>query len=126
MSTFTNGYRNTIKIEMNRSDKNRFKHFNFLVKFDLFFGVIFQNLASNLTSSFLNLAFANLDKFAGQAKFGKPLKFELPILNFRNLTADVFPKFYKLGKPAELNFISKMQKRCFAVNPANLSFQTSF
>ena len=37
MSTFTNGYRNTIKIEMNRSDKNRFKHFNFLVKFDLFF-----------------------------------------------------------------------------------------
>jgi hypothetical protein len=42
MSTFTNGYRNTIKIEMNRSDKNRFKHFNFLVKFDLFFGVVFQ------------------------------------------------------------------------------------
>jgi len=37
MSTFTNGYRNTIKIEMNRSDKNRFKHFNFLVKFDLLF-----------------------------------------------------------------------------------------
>lgn len=80
---------------MNRSDRNRFKHFNFLVKFDLFFRVIFQNLASNLTSSFLNLAFANLDKFAGQAKFGKPLKFELPILNFRNLTAEVFRKFYK-------------------------------
>jgi len=100
MSTFTNGYRNTIKIEMNRSDKNRFKHFNFLVKFDLHLRVAFQNLTSNLTSSFLNLAFANLDKFASQAKFGKPLKFELPILNFRNLTAKIFCKFYKLQKDA--------------------------
>ena len=132
---------------MNRSDRNRFKHFNFLVKFDLFFRVIFQNLASNLTSSFLNLAFANLDKFAGQAKFGKPLKFELPILNFRNLTAEVFRKFYKLRKPAESNFIlrqsetlprrkydkttesdyaSKIQKRCPAGNPESLSFKLHF
>ena len=30
---------------MNRSDKKRFKHFNFLVKFDLFFGVTFQKFA---------------------------------------------------------------------------------
>lgn len=97
---------------MNRSDKNRLKHFNFLVKFDLFFRVIFQNLASNLTSSFLNLAFANLDKFASRAKFGKLFKFELPFLNFINLTAEVFHKFYKLRKDAESNFISKMRKRC--------------
>ena len=67
---------------MNRSDKNRFKHFNFLVKFDLFFRVIFQNLAPNLTSSFLNLALANLDKFASRAKFGKLLKFKLPFFKF--------------------------------------------
>ena len=112
MSTFTNGYRNTIKIEMNRSDKNRFKHFNFLVKFDLFFRVIFQNLAPNLTSSFLNLALANLDKFASRAKFGKLFKFKLPILKFINLTAEVFRKFYKLRKHTESNFVSKMQKRC--------------
>ena len=107
MSTFTNGYRNTIKIEMNRSDKNRFKHFNFLVKFDLFFRVIFQNLAPNLTSSFLNLALANLGKFASRAKFGKSLKFEPPILNFGNLTMKVFSKFYKIQKRTESNFISK-------------------
>ena len=112
MSTFTNGYRNTIKIEMNRSDKNRFKHFNFLVKFDLFFGVTFQNLTSNLTSSFLNLALANFDKFVSRAKFGKLFKFKLPFLNFRNLTTEVFPKFYKLRKPAESKFIPKMRKRC--------------
>ena len=120
MSTFTNGYRNTIKIEMNRSDKNRFKHFNFLVKFDLHFRVAFQNLTSNLTSSFLNLALANLDKFASQAKFGKLFKFDafaasnlsFLFLNFINLTAEVFRKFYKLRKPTESNFVSKMQKRC--------------
>ncbi len=126
MSTFTNGYRNTIKIEMNRSDKNRFKHFNFLVKFDLFFRVIFQNLAPNLTSSFLNLALANLGKFASRAKFGKLFKFELPILNFRNLTAEVSSKFYKLRKTTESNFISKMRKRCLAVNPASSPLQASF
>ena len=126
MSTFTNGYRNTIKIEMNRSDKNRFKHFNFLVKFDLHFRVAFQNLTSNLTSSFLNLALPNLDKFASRAKFGKLFKFELPFLNFINLTAEVVPKFYKLRKPTESKFISKMQKRCLAVNPVSLSFQASF
>ena len=85
---------------MNRSDKNRFKHFNFLIKFDLFFRVIFQNLAPNLTSSFLNLAFANLDKLASRAKFEKLFKFKLPILNFRNLTAKIFRKFYKLQKDA--------------------------
>ena len=85
---------------MNRSDKNRFKHFNFLVKFDLFFRVIFQNLAPNLTSSFLNLALANLDKFASRAKFGKLFKFELPILNFINLTAKVVRESYKLRKDA--------------------------
>ena len=45
MSTFTNGYRNTIKIEMNRSDKNRFKHFNFLVKFDLLYWIYFLKFA---------------------------------------------------------------------------------
>ena len=63
-----------------------------------------QNLAeilpSNLTLSFLNLALANLDKFACRAKFGKLFKFELPILNFRNLTVEVFRKFYKLRKDA--------------------------
>ena len=85
---------------MNRSDKNRFKHFNFLVKFDLFFGVTFQNLTSNLTSSFLNLALANSGKFASRAKFGKLLKFELPFLNFINLTAKVVRKSYKLRKDA--------------------------
>ena len=85
---------------MNRSDKNRFKHFNFLVKFDLHFKVAFQNLTSNLTSSFLNLALANFDKFVSRAKFGKLFKFELPILNFRNLTAKIFRKFYKLQKDA--------------------------
>nr|WP_314903496.1 hypothetical protein [uncultured Campylobacter sp.] len=85
---------------MNRSDKNRLKHFNFLVKFDLFFGVTFQNLTSNLTSSFLNLALPNLGKFASRAKFGKLFKFKLPILNFINLTAKVFRKFYKLQKDA--------------------------
>jgi len=126
MSTFTNGYRNTIKIEMNRSDKNRFKHFNFLVKFDLHFRVAFQNLTSNLTSSFLNLALANFDKFVSRAKFGKLFKFELPFLNFINLTAEVVPKFYKLRKPAESKFISKMRKRCLAVNPASPPFQASF
>ena len=100
MSTFTNGYRNTIKIEMNRSDKNRFKHFNFLVKFDLHLRVAFQNLTSNLTSSFLNLALPNLGKFASRAKFGKLFKFKLPFLNFINLTAKIFCKFYKLQKDA--------------------------
>ena len=126
MSTFTNGYRNTIKIEMNRSDKNRFKHFNFLVKFDLHFRVAFQNLTSNLTSSFLNLALANFDKFVSRAKFGKLFKFELPFLNFINLTAEVVTKFYKLRKPDESKFISKMRKRCLAVNPASPPFQASF
>lgn len=119
MSTFTNGYRNTIKIEMNRSDKNRLKHFNFLVKFDLHFRVAFQNLTSNLTSSFLNLALANLGKFTNRAKFGKHFKFDafaasnlsFLFLNFINLTAEVFRKFYKLRKPTESKFISKMRKR---------------
>ena len=69
-------------------------------------------MASNLTSSFLNLAFANLDKFASRAKFGKLLKFKLPFLNFINLTAEVFSKFYKLRKHTESNFISKIQKLC--------------
>ena len=111
MSTFTNGYRNTIKIEMNRSDKNRFKHFNFLIKFDLFFRVDFQNLMSNLTSSFLNLALVNLGKFTSRAKFGKLFKFKLPFLNFINLTAKVVREFYKIRKPTKSNFISKMRKR---------------
>ncbi len=101
MSTFTNGYRNTIKIEMNRSDKNRFKHFNFLIKFDLFFRVDFQNLTSNLTSSFLNLALANFDKFVSRAKFGKLFKFDafaasnlsFLFLNFKNLTVEFFLNF---------------------------------
>ena len=65
---------------------------------------------SNLTSSFLNLALANLDKFASRAKFGKLFKFELPFLNFINLTAEVFPKFYKLRKPAESKFTFKDAK----------------
>ncbi|WP_276709753.1 hypothetical protein, partial [Campylobacter rectus] len=53
-----------------------------------------------------------LGKFESRAKFGKLFKFKLPFLNFRNLTTEVFPKFYKLRKPAESNFVSKMQKRC--------------
>ena len=95
---------------MNRSDKNRFKHFNFLIKFDLFFRVDFQNLTSNLTLSFLNLALVNLGKFTSRAKFGKLFKFELPFLNFINLTAEVSSKFYKLRKHTESNFYFKDSK----------------
>ena len=111
---------------MNRSDKNRFKHFNFLVKFDLFFGVTFKNLTSNLTSSFLNLALANSGKFASRAKLGKLFKFELPFLNFINLTAKVSSKFYKLRKHTESKFISKIKNDVAVANTTSLSFQTSF
>ena len=107
---------------MNRSDKNRFKHFNFLVKFDLFFGVTFQNLTSDLTSSFLNLALANLDKFANRAKFGKLFKFKLPFLNFINLTAKIFRKFYKLRKPAGQISFQKCKNDVAVANTTSLSF----
>lgn len=134
MSTFTNGYRNTIKIEMNRSDKNRFKHFNFLVKFDLFFGVTFQNLTSNLTSSFLNSALANFGKFASRAKFGKLFKFDafaasnlsFLFLNFKNLTAEFFVNFINYENLPSQNLFQRCENDIATANTTTLSFQTSF
>ena len=81
---------------------------------------------SNLTSSFLNLALANLGKFACRAKFGKLFKFELPFLNFINLTAEVFRKFYKLRKHTESNFVSKQSETLPVVNTTSLPNQTTF
>lgn len=117
MSTFTNGYRNTIKIEMNRSNKNRFKHFNFLVKFDLHFRVAFQNLTSNLTSSFLNLALVNFGKFTSRAKFGKLFKFNafaasnlsFLFLNFKKLTAEFFVNFINYENPPSQNLFQRCE-----------------
>ena len=134
MSTFTNGYRNTIKIEMNRSDKNRFKHFNFLVKFDLHFRVAFQNLTSNLTSSFLNLALANFDKFVSRAKFGKLFKFDafaasnlsFLFLNFKNLTVEFFVNFINYENlPSQISF-QKCKNDVTVATTTSLSFKLHF
>ena len=119
---------------MNRSDKNRFKHFNFLVKFDLHFRVAFQNLTSNLTSSFLNLALANLGKFTNRAKFGKHFKFDafaasnlsFLFLNFKNLTAEFFVNFINYENlPSQISF-QKCKNDVAVANTTSLSFQTSF
>ena len=79
-----------------------------------------------MTLSFLNLALVNLGKFTSRAKFGKLFKFKLPFLNFINLTAKVVREFYKIRKPAGSNFVSKIRKRCLAINLASPPFQTSF
>lgn len=111
---------------MNRSDKNRFKHFNFLVKFDLLYWIYFLKFSVKFDIVVFNLALANLGKFACQAKFGKLFKFELPILNFINLTAKVSSKFYKLRKHTESKFISKIKNDVAVANTTRLSFQASF
>ena len=89
---------------------------------------------SNLTSSFLNLALANFDKFVSRAKFGKLFKFDafaasnlsFLFLNFKNLTVEFFVNFINYENlPSQISF-QKCKNDVAVANTTSLSFQTSF